>query len=184
MSSNPPGCVRSGAVSLSLIMSLAFALFAIWPEVSFAGSHEPQKEMQVIFLVRHAEKMTTGSDPDLTPAGQIRAQMLAGLLKDAGIRHVHSTDFTRTRKTAMPVAEAAGLTVEIYDPSALSTLAAMLQATEARHLVVGHSNTTTKMVELLGGDPGSPIDDDSEFDRLYVVSISPGGGVSTVLLRY
>lgn len=171
-------------MSLGLVMSLAFALFALRPEISFADSHEPQDKVQVIFLVRHAEKMTTGPDPDLTPAGQVRAQMLASLLKDASIRHVHSTDTTRTRDTANPVAAAAGLTVEIYDLSEMGTLAARMKGSGERHLVVGHSNTTTKMVELLGGDPGSPIDDNSEFDRLYVLSIAPGGAVGTVLLRF
>jgi len=184
MSSNQPSNLRSRTVSRRLIMFLVIALLAIWPEVSFAESHETQAEMKVIFLVRHAEKMTTGSDPDLTAAGQLRAEALAGLLKDADIRHVHSTDFTRTRNTAMPIAAAAGLTVNIYDPSALSTLATTLRATKGRHLVVGHSNTTTKMVKLLGGDPGSPIDDGSEFDRVYVLSVTPGGAVNTVLLRY
>lgn len=138
----------------------------------------------MIFLVRHADKETTGSDPDLSPDGRRRARMLAGLLKDADLGNVHSTDFNRTRNTAKPAAEVAGVAVLIYDPADLSGLAAILQATGGRHLVVGHSNTTTKMVELLGGDPGSPIDDASEFDRLYVLSLSPGGVVQTVLLRY
>lgn len=161
-------------MSLGLLLSV----------VSFAASHEPQAELELIFLVRHAEKQTTGSDPDLTPAGQVRAKMLAGLLKDAKLDHVHSTDFNRTRNSAKPVADAAGVTVQIYDPADLSGLAAMLQATGGRHLVVGHSNTTTKIVELLGGDPGPSIDDASEFDRLYVLSVAPGGVVQTVLLRY
>lgn len=174
----------STMVALSLGLFLACVSIVMRPDATLAGSHEPQSEMNVIFLVRHAEKETTGSDPDLTPAGQVRATMLARLLKDANLAHVHSTDFTRTRNTAKPVAEAAGLTVEIYDPSALGALAATLQATGGRHLVVGHSNTTTKMVELLGGDPGSPIDDASEFDRLYVLGRNPGGAVGTVLLRY
>ena len=36
-----------------------------------------------------------------------------------------------------------------------------------RHLVVGHSNTTPPLVELFGGDAGPPIDEASEYDRLY-----------------
>jgi len=39
-------------------------------------------------------------------------------------------------------------------------------------------------VILLGGDPGPPIDEESEYDRLYVVTIGPDGTVVTVPLRY
>jgi hypothetical protein len=50
--------------------------------------------------------------------------------------------------------------------------------------VVGHSDTTPELVGLLGGDPGAPIDEPTEYDRLYVVTLGPDGTVTTVLLRY
>ena len=54
----------------------------------------------------------------------------------------------------------------------------------ARILVAGHSNTTPKLVELLGGNPGPPIDEKTEYDRLYVVVLGADGAVTTTLLRY
>ena len=39
-------------------------------------------------------------------------------------------------------------------------------------------------VELLGGNPGAPIDEVGEYDRLYVVRIDAAGAVSTELRRY
>jgi len=66
----------------------------------------------------------------------------------------------------------------------MATLVQKLGETGSRHLVVGHSATTTQMVESLGGKPGSPINDEGEFDRLYIVTIGADGAVGTILLRY
>ena len=144
----------------------------------------PLADPVVVYLVRHAERAEDGTnDPPISQAGEARAQELAFILEDAGIDHVHSTDLQRTRQTGAPLVEAAGLAVQVYDPSDLPAFAAALKATAGRHLVLGHSNTTPDLVAALGGDPGDPIDE-SEYDRLYVVVIPARGPVSTVLLRY
>lgn len=148
------------------------------------GAASAELAPSVVFLVRHAEKQTVGEAPALTEAGNARAQALAGLLRDAGIEAVYSTDYRRTRDTAAPVASGLGLDITIYNPAKLGDLAADLDRRCARCLVVGHSNTTPELVGLLGGDPGPPIDEASEYDRLYIVTIGADGAVSTVLLRY
>jgi len=138
----------------------------------------------VVYVVRHAERAEDGTnDPSVSVEGQARAQTLALLLSDARIDHVHTTDLKRTRETGTPLAEALGLTFEVYDPKDLPGLATQLKATPGRHLVLGHSNTTPELVAALGGQPGAAIDD-AEYDRLYVVTIPGKGPVSTVLLRY
>lgn len=139
----------------------------------------------VVFLVRHAEKVEDGSsDPALTPAGRARARALAHVLGDAGIRRIHSTGTTRTLDTARPLALGLGVAVERYDGRDLQAIAARLSGSTGRHLVVGHSNTTPQLVELLGGDGGPPIQEAWEYDRLYHVRIGSDGGVETTLLRY
>ena len=137
-----------------------------------------------IFLVRHAEKMAEKNDPSLTQAGQARALALANRLGGEGITHIHSSDFIRTRDTAEPLAEKMGLEVEIYDPRDLAAIAAKLKATPGRHLVVGHSNTTPPLVELLGGDGGTPIVEATEYDRLYILTTKAGEPVKSYLTRY
>ena len=160
------------------ILSTLSALFLI------AGCGGPTAEPpMVVFLVRHAEKVDASQDPDLSAAGETRAMRLARLLRDAGLDHVHSSDFIRTRETAAPIAAELDLDVELYDPGDLAALAGKIRATGGRHLVVGHSNTTPEMVDLLGGDPGSEIDE-SEYDRLYVVTVGVDGTANAVLLRY
>lgn len=146
--------------------------------------HKTADESLVVFLVRHAEKSADREDPALSAAGKERTRSLAGLLRDAAIESVYSTDFRRTRETAAPLAAQLELDITIYDPTELAGLAADLQRQGGRSLVVGHSNTTPELVALLGGDPGAPIDEESEYDRLYVVTIGTDGAVETVVLRY
>jgi phosphohistidine phosphatase SixA len=136
-----------------------------------------------VFLVRHAEKVDHSRDPDLSEDGQLRAEDLARTLADAKIEYIHSSDFIRTRFTAAPVAALFGLDIELYDQNDLGPLAEHLKEVGGRHLVVGHSNTTPDLVELLGGDPGYPIEEENEYDRLYVLTIGKNK-VNTVLLRY
>ena len=161
---------------------LATALLALCLTMPAAGPAEA--EPTTIFLVRHAEKLTESDDPALDETGMRRAQALAGLLRAAGIDAVYSTDYRRSRDTAAPLAGRLGLDISLYDPGKLHELAADLQRRGGRCLVIGHSNTTPELVGLLGGEPGAPIDEAAEYDRLYVVTIGADGAVSTVLLRY
>jgi len=132
-----------------------------------------------IFLVRHAEKQT-GNDPSLTAAGKRRAETLARLMSDKKLTHIHSTNYRRTLETAAPVASQTGIEVQVYDPSNLELFADELRATPGVHLVVGHSNTTPQLVMALGGDPGSEIDEGSEYDRLYLINLKSDVPLSTL----
>lgn len=139
-----------------------------------------------VYLVRHAERAVDHpSDPTLTPGGSTRAALLARMLQDVDLTSVLSTDYRRTQLTAAPVAADHGLTVESYDPRGpgLEDLLERLRSTPGYHLVVGHSNTTPAVVEALGGDPGSPIEED-EYDRLYVVVLADSEVVSSSLIRF
>jgi AmmeMemoRadiSam system protein B/AmmeMemoRadiSam system protein A len=160
-------------------------LFSSAAAVCPASPVQGQEAFNTIFLVRHAEKVRDESaDPPLSPAGRRRAVSLADMLEDAGITHIHSTDFRRTRETAEPLAERLGLAVETYDGGGLSDFARRLKELPGRHLVSGHSNTTHELVDLLGGEPGTPIVEDGENDRLYILTRQPDGRVNTVLLRF
>ncbi len=143
-----------------------------------------QQDAVVVYLVRHAERAEDGTtDPPISEAGRERASALADILRDAGVTHMHTTDLRRTRQTGAPLAERLGLAFQVYDPKDLPGLAARLRATPGRHLVLGHSNTTPALVAALGGAPGGPIAE-LEYDRLYVLVITPDGAVTTTLLRY
>ena len=161
-----------------LIFSILVALL-LFPSAAVTQAAE-----FTVFLVRHAEKADTSRDSELSKVGQLRAKNLAKVLKDAEIEYVHSTDFRRTKATAAPISKQANLRLRIYSPRALKELVTLIRSQKGRHLVVGHTNTVPKTAQLLGGDPGFPIDESNEFDRLYVINMSADGKVTTVLLRY
>lgn len=163
------------------MMRQAFIIVAL---VLLSACAQIAPKSDAVFLVRHAEKTIEKTDPGLTEAGQARAIALAERLKGEGITHIHSSDYIRTRDTAAPLAERLGLEVEIYDAGDLPGIATKLKATPGRHLVVGHSNTTPQLTELLGGDGGEPIVEATEYDRLYVIAMEAGEPVKSYLTRY
>lgn len=138
-------------------------------------------EPSAIYLVRHAEKMAEGKDPDLTPQGRVRAQHIAAILRRAGITAIFSTPTARTQQTAAPLAQQTGLTVQPYDPRLPKALVERVRGLSGAVLVVGHSNTLPELVKLFGGAPGAEIADD-EFDRLYLLLPGADGQVKTILL--
>lgn len=167
---------------LRLSSRICMAVITIF--MGFGPAAMAEAPSSTVYLVRHAEKEKNRENPILSEAGASRAEFLADLLDESGITVIWSTDFNRTRLTAEPLATRLGIPVTIYDHKALEDLAAMLADSGQVSLVVGHSNTTTEMVSLLGGNPGSPIDDNGEYDRLYRVHIQSNGVVDTELKRY
>jgi broad specificity phosphatase PhoE len=168
--------LKQTRMALTLVLMTLLATFS--PAVTAS------EQATAFFLVRHAEKSDGGSDPPLSSAGQARSQQLAELLKDAAIDAIFSTDFHRSRDTAAPLARALGLELRLYDPAELEAFAADLVERGGRVLVVGHSNTTPELAQHLGGTPGSEIDEEKEYDRLYILTPRSDGTTTTVLLRY
>jgi phosphohistidine phosphatase SixA len=173
---------RLGTVAVLLAMEAAA------PVPAFATDGSPPGK-SIIFLVRHAEPLypppaETAGNPPLNVMGQERACALARLLSASPVERVFSTDYRRTRETAEMVGETLELLVRIYDPDDLEGFARSLLIAGGSALVVGHSNTTPQLVELLGGEPGEPIAEGSEFDRLYIITAEPSGSVTTLVLRY
>jgi broad specificity phosphatase PhoE len=164
-------------------LCLGATLVAATLIASSCAAPSDQGAATVVFLVRHAEKADDGTDdPPLTQEGQARAASLAGLLRDAGLTHIHSTESRRTLETAAPLSDATGLPITAYDGQALGDLASRIRSMPGRHLVVGHSNTTPALVRILGGDDGGPIED-WEYDRFYVLTLRGDDAVTTVQLR-
>jgi broad specificity phosphatase PhoE len=138
-------------------------------------------EPTVIFLTRHGEKINDSADPALSPAGQLRAQNLAAILKKAQVRQIFSTAYVRTRATVAPLSELLTLPVQTYSARDQAKFAQQLKSLSGTTLVAGHSNTIPELVRLLGGAPGAEMPE-TEFDRLYQLIIEPDGKVTTVML--
>jgi broad specificity phosphatase PhoE len=157
-----------------LLCTFSMALSMLTPCVALA-------DPTMIYLVRHGEKELTGVDPVLSAPGVVRAQNLATMLEKAGIKSIFSTPTLRAMQTAEPLARRSGLAVQTYDAKAPKALVEKVKSLSGAVLVVGHSNTLPELVRLFGGAPGADIAD-NEYDRLYQLSVGPGGAVTTVLL--
>ena len=125
----------------------------------------------VVFIVRHAEKKPTGGDdPELSLAGQKRAEALARILKDSQITAVFVTEFKRTQETAAPVAKMAHLTSTVVPANDVPGLVAKLRALKASALVVGHGNTIPDLMKALGITTPISIPED-DYSEIFVVSL-------------
>jgi broad specificity phosphatase PhoE len=138
-----------------------------------------------VFVVRHAEKSADGQDPSLTAAGRDRAAALAHLLGDAGVSAIFTSQFKRTVETAAPLAGGRGVTPRVIGAGKNDELVAAIRALPvgSRALVVSHSNLVPAIVELLSGEKVGELTD-GDYDRLYLVTLAPGGGGSVLYLHF
>ena len=125
----------------------------------------------VIFVVRHAEKATTGgNDPDLSVAGQKRAETLARVLKDSQISSVFVTEFKRTQETGAPTARGAHVEPTVVPAKDIPGLVQKLRALNGNALVVGHGNTIPDLMKALGITTPIAIPED-DYTEIFLVSL-------------
>lgn len=139
----------------------------------FNAKAQDSKEVFTIYLVRHAEKVTTdqnSKNPSLTDCGMNRAKSLVTFFEQINLQEIHSTDYIRTKDTAYPVAKNKEKEIKFYDPKNLKDFAKMLRETKKDALVVGHSNTTGVLAGLLSGQELASFDE-SIYNRIYQVVI-------------
>jgi broad specificity phosphatase PhoE len=143
-----------------------------------------RQETRTVFLVRHAEKASAAPDAGLSPAGQKRADCLARMMKEAGIKQIYVTDTKRTQETAAPLATALKITPTIIaakDPNTL--IRDLLYAGGGNILVVGHSDTLPFVLARLKAGTVPPIAD-NEYDRMFVTTVIEGAATQASTLRY
>lgn len=166
---------------------LILAALLLFPVVSHAGMRDT-----VIVVVRHAEKATDDpNDPALSDAGILRAQALAKALTRLPLSAAYATQYRRTQLTAEPAARAAGITVQVRpivatDASSYAMAIAALIRSKHRGqnvLIIGHSNTVPEIVKALSAVTVDAIGE-SEFDRIYVVTLDNKGNARLLSLRY
>jgi 2,3-bisphosphoglycerate-dependent phosphoglycerate mutase len=125
----------------------------------------------VVFVVRHAEKTTGGgNDPELSPAGHMRADALARILKDSQITAIFVTEFKRTQETAAPTAKETHITPTIVPSTDIAGLAVKLRGVTGNALVVGHGNTIPDLTKALGSTTPITIPED-DYTEIFLVSL-------------
>jgi broad specificity phosphatase PhoE len=175
---------RSGFRTV-LVFSMLFALLGA--VVVFAYFATFRRPVTTVILVRHAEKNIepNNSDPDLSPAGQARAQEIVRIFGDAGINTIYATQYKRTQETVKPLADKLGLPVNLVNSKNTSDLVAQIRAQHSGQVIfiAGHNNTVPEIVAALGG-PTFPIIPETEFDNLYIVTVYRTGKAQVVKLKY
>lgn len=123
----------------------------------------------VVVIVRHAEKATSGGDdPDLSPAGRIRAEALARILKDSCITAIFTTELKRTQETAAATAAAAHIAPTVVAAKDTDSLVAKLHQLNGNALIVAHGNTIPGIIKALGINV--PIDiPDTDYSELFLI---------------
>ncbi len=175
------------AVCRMLVVSLAVLTGCLAAPVTPEPQPEPQPVgAMTVFIVRHAEKEATGTDPALTAAGQQRAEALRDRLQSHPVAAAYSTDTLRTRSTAAPLVAARGLELRLYDPSQQSALARRLREEHQGQtvVVVGHSNTVLPLIEALGAARPVATLTDADYDYLFEVTRQADGMVTAQVHRY
>lgn len=121
-----------------------------------------------IYLVPHAEKLNDSKNPSLTVCGKFRAKQLASLLSQTNIIQIYSTHHQRTMQTAMPLANQQEIAIKNYNPKYLEQLSLRLQQHQVNTLIVGHHNTTLRLISLLTKKTVEPLPEQN-YQQLYQV---------------
>ena len=162
---------------------LRLRLLALLAVYLLGRAAEPAR---TVFVVRHAERAGgMSAEAGISEAGRCRAETLARMLADAGVKAIYVTEVARTQQTAEPLARKLGIRPEAIAAADIDGLVARLRARGpgGSVLVVGHANTVPDIVKRLGGGAVPPIADD-EFDRLFVATPTGAGEAGVATLRY
>ena len=129
--------------------------------------------VRTIFVVRHADKVSDAPAALLSDAGHQRAECLAKMLGDTDIQQIFVSDLQRTQQTAAPLAKQRQLkpvAIPLSTPDAL--IEAIRSGKAANVLVVWHGTTLPGILRALGAPEVPPIAE-PEYDRLYILTLSP-----------
>ena len=154
------------------IIFISFLLSFACSSKDYVVAQEADK-IFTIYLVRHSEKDYSSnnvSDLPLSKCGIKRSKNLSYILRDVNLNAIYSTNYTRTKNTALPTAEAKELNIKNYNANDLVGLSKLLISLKEDALVVGHSNTTGVLAGLLIDEELGAFDLDI-YDRIYQVVV-------------
>lgn len=137
------------------------------------------------YFIRHAEKDLSNSNdrnPKLSNIGIQRAKNWVEILKEVPFDAIYSTDYYRTIETATPIAKLKNLPITLYDLSSFNFSTFKKSTNGKTVLVVGHSNTTPKMVNDFIQLKKYLTINENNYSNIYIITII-GTIVSDKLLK-
>jgi phosphohistidine phosphatase SixA len=145
------------------------------------------RPVTTVIIVRHAEKNIepNNPDPDLSSAGQARAQEIARMFGDSGVQAIYATQYKRTQQTVAPLANRLGLSVSSIDAKQSAELTRRILSNNRGQTVfiAGHNNTVPEIVNILSGE-NFPIIPESEFDNMFIVTMYRFGKAKVLKVKY
>jgi phosphohistidine phosphatase SixA len=145
------------------------------------------RPVTTVIIVRHAEKNIepNNPDPDLSPAGQARAQEIARMFGDSGVQAIYATQYKRTQQTVAPLASRLGLSVSTIDAKQSVELTRRILSSNRGQTVfiAGHNNTVPEIVNILSGE-NFPIIPESEYDNMFIVTMYRFGKAKVLKVKY
>jgi broad specificity phosphatase PhoE len=138
-----------------------------------------------VIIVRHAEKVDSSEDPDLSGPGKSRAELLSKLLADSDVTALFATQFKRTQQTLEPLAKKLQLEILTVDASLTGELIQQISTRFPGKTVVvaSHSDRVTEIIEGLGG-PSVGYLAESDYDNLFVVTLLGNSTADVLRLKY
>lgn len=133
--------------------------------------------ISTFYFIRHAEKDRTdpnNPDPELDQAGLNRALRWAEIFDPIPLEVIYSTNYERTSMTAAPTSVKKHIDIKYYDLDSVDIEAFKLENQGANVLVVGHSNTIPKFVNLMLGTGKYQDMEDTDNSSLFIVRIIDG----------
>lgn len=140
-----------------------------------------------LIVLRHAEKESAGSDPNLDADGIARAEELKRILGNVSVRAIYATPFNRTRQTVQPLATAKGVAITEYQSTIpyAQLVNDVLSANKGKVVVVvGHSNTVPDILKELSKNSFNVSISESHYDNLFIVTVPAGLSPTVSHLKY
>ncbi len=165
-----------------LLCSLILFLF-----VDISRARYQSDDITTFILVRHAEKMDDSNDPELSPEGYKRAELLADMLSKTSIDAVYSTNLIRTKETVRAITEENGVDLQFYDTQTPSeTASGWIEKHRGEVILIsGHSNTTPTFANaLLGRDHFQDHFDESDYGNLLIITLTDSVEPRLLHLKY
>lgn len=173
--------LRYASVSLFIMV---FSLMA----AARVLAQTPAQPPLIVILARHAEKEVVppeNKDPNLSLAGQARAQEIARMFGDAGVTSIYATQYKRTQQTVKPLADKLALSATVVEAQKTPELVKLLRGSKPGEVVflAGHNNSVPEIIAALGG-PKMPIIPETEYDNLFILAVLGDGSAKLLKMKY
>ena len=161
------------------------ALFVMLWMTPIQAQSPTDSKVSSFYFIRHAEKDTSNPadrDPDLVMEGVLRAARWSSIFNRIDFDIIYTTDYKRTRNTALPIAEQKKLPLTFYSPNGFDSVDFLKNNFGKTVLIVGHSNTVPPMVNALIGEKQYKQIKETNYTNLYIINITESGEIIHQLL--